>query len=110
MSESYEETDSFTDKAGQTVKVGDTIVYATCQSHAASLTIGKVLKIQRYSWKSRVGDTYYQWRITVRGENRVQDSRIEYPNRTVKLRSAEEVEFSTHPVRTITFGKAAYDD
>jgi len=57
-------TDSFTDKLGQEVGVGDCIIYGHALGRCAGLRIGKVLKIIK---KTIDNDYLSPWRITVQG-------------------------------------------
>lgn len=58
-----EDVDSFVDKLGRTVKVGDRIAYGHALDRCAGLRIGKVLRIQRgKDWRDREF-----WSIRVQG-------------------------------------------
>lgn len=55
--------ESYDDKAGHTVKVGDFIVYGHALGRCAALKFGKVLKIETVkTWRDEI-----EWRIGVRG-------------------------------------------
>ena len=60
--ESRTVVESYEDKAGQTVKVGDFIVYGHALGRCAALKFGKVLKIETVKCDRRD-----EWRINVRG-------------------------------------------
>ena len=84
--------ESFTDKVGQTVKVGDVIAYGHAVGRSAALRIGKVLGITKVhtAYMRREAD----WSIRVRGveESKHQgpslckrDGTLQYPDRIIKL-------------------------
>ena len=87
------EVESFTDKAGQTVKRGDYIVYGSLLGRCAALKFGKVINI-------KCGPGYYNndsllWSITVAsiehswGTDQMEpcekNGTLQFPNRIVKF-------------------------
>jgi hypothetical protein len=100
--------DWFADVAGQRVERGDRVAYAVSKGSMAELVMGTVIDIEfgrPYSYSS-----YERHRITVKGDNREKPSRLEYPSRIVRVRSARETELDEHPARVITFGSTHYED
>lgn len=106
--EKWAKLDWFADVAGQRVKRGDRVAYAVGQSSMTKLVLGTVLDIEFGRPDSY--SSYERHRITVKGDNREKPSRLEYPSRIVRVRSAREVELAENPVRFITFGSREYED
>lgn len=91
---SREKADSFTDKMGQEVRVGDRIVYGSALGRCAALRFGKVLKIERLDLEYRLDPV--GWSIQVQG---IDDSalhcyplalckttgNLQFPDRIVKV-------------------------
>jgi len=59
------ETDSFTDKLGHEVYVGDDIIYGHNLGRCAGLRIGRVLKIRME--RDGIHNDLISWKITVQG-------------------------------------------
>jgi len=62
MDQEFEPVESFADKAGQAVKVGDFIVYAAQYVDSPALKFGKVLGIKSFSYRGLT-----DWRIRAVG-------------------------------------------
>ncbi len=142
MSE-YENVHAFNDRRGLAVGVGDEVAYAIRQGNTAELKVGVVEDIWRYSWQTgpdRFGTRHlrHSWIIQVKAQGGSKPSRLEHPERIVKVRSAKEIELAEREaelramparavfgsegsvptdkvdltkghVNLITFGEAAYD-
>jgi hypothetical protein len=67
--------ESFTDKIGQTVRVGDVIAYTHAEGRSATLRIGKVLGINEVHTKAPSWEA--DWGIRIRG---VRESKHEGPS------------------------------
>lgn len=86
--------ESFTDKIGQEVRVGDRIAYGHALGRCAGLRIGKVLGIVQVRW-SDMYDRKVDWSIRVQGiedhyswtrEPRLcKPGTLQYPDRIVKI-------------------------
>lgn len=143
MSEEYKKVDSFTDRRGLSVSAGDEVAYAIRSGNTGELKIGVVREVWFTEWwveRPWLQDKVRResWLITVMAERGSKPSRLEYPRRIVKVRSAKEIELAereaelramparavfgtegTVPtdeldltkghVNLITFGEAAYD-
>lgn len=99
MSEDYKQVDSFTDRRGLSVAVGDEVAYAIRSGNTGELKIGVVKEVwlREYTVKRpwmEQGIDRQDWFIMVMAQGGSKPSRLEYPRRIVKVRSNKEIELA----------------